>query len=217
MNKLLGIFQSLPLAPKVLVACFAVAFPLSAFGHWTKHFELYDWLGLCPALVWKGEVWTLFTYALLPICIIDWAFGIFWLMSLGAVLGRDMSTWQFSLLSILSAVGGGVAVCIVTPRMQGIVFGNAAIIFALTAAFYRFHKNENLLLLGLGEWSVRQLAILLGLINVLVLLFTAGWLLTLCMIFGGGIGWLYLLLISRRALTRQGQAVVSERTARLEF
>lgn len=46
-------FGSLPLAPRLFVLIFALAFPLAWLGHHTRTIELYAWLGLSPLLVWK--------------------------------------------------------------------------------------------------------------------------------------------------------------------
>jgi hypothetical protein len=64
---------------------------------------------------------------------------------------------------------------------------------------------------------VRQAAMLIALINVLVLLFCAGWFLTLSMLCGGLAGWIYLTLKNNRTMRRPAQAVDSERIARLEL
>jgi hypothetical protein len=101
--------------------------------------------------------------------------------------------------------------------MQWSVVGNGAMIFALLAAWYRLYGRERLILLGIGEMSVRQAAILVALVEILISWFCLGWFVTLAMMSGGVVGWLYLLLRGKHALNRRSQVVDSERIARLEL
>jgi len=56
-----------------------------------------------------------------------------------------------------------------------------------------------------------------ALIEVIILLFCLGWLISLAMIFGGATGWVYLFLRDTRAMRRRGQVLDSARIARLEL
>ena len=81
-------FSSLAFGPRLLLAIFALVFPLAMAGHYTHTFELYPWLAFSPELVWKGQVWRLLTYAFMPMGILDWLISLFWLTTLVGVLGR---------------------------------------------------------------------------------------------------------------------------------
>src|ERR1051326_2489176 len=97
-------FQSLTVGPRLLLALFALGFPLAMAGHYTHTFELYSWLAFSPGLVWKGELWRLLTYAFLPGGIVDWVVSLFWLATLVCVLGRNWSgreLWIYCLLTAL--------------------------------------------------------------------------------------------------------------------
>jgi membrane associated rhomboid family serine protease len=210
-------FSSLPLGARVLVGLYALGFPLECVGHYTNSVELHDWLGLCPALVWKGEIWGMVTYAFLPNGIVDWVVSLFWLATLIAVIGRHWSgraLWGYCLLATVTAA---LVVAVFKPGMQDPVVGNGAMIFALLAAWYRLYGRERLVLLGIGEMSVRQTAILVALVEVLISWFCLGWLVTLAMMSGGAAGWLYLYLSGKHAMNRRSQVVESERIARLEL
>jgi membrane associated rhomboid family serine protease len=210
-------FSSLPVGARLLVLFYALGFPLALIGQYTHTFELYDWLALLPPLVRKGEVWTLVTYAFLPNGIVDWVVSLFWLATLVAVIGRNWSSSELWCYCLLATVVGALVVVAVNPPMQGGLAGNGAMIFALLAAWYRLYGRERLILLGVGEMSVRQAAIIVGLVEFLVSFFCLGWLVTLAMMSGGVVGWFYLFLRGKHAMNRRSQVVDSERIARLEL
>jgi len=170
-----------------------------------------------PPLVKKGEVWSLVTYAFLPLGIVDWVVSLFWLSTLVGVIGRNWSSGELWGYCLLAAGFGGVVVVAVNPPMQFGLAGNGAIIFALLAAWYRLYGRERLVLLGVGEMSVRQAAIIVAVVEFLVSFFCLGWLITLAMMSGGVVGWFYLFLRGKHALNRRSQIVDSERIARLEL
>jgi hypothetical protein len=101
--------------------------------------------------------------------------------------------------------------------MPAYITSNAAVLFALLAAWDWFHQNERLLLLGVGEISVRQAVLLILFINAIVLMFCCGWFVTVAMACGGLAGRLWLWLHSRLFLGRTSRQIQSERMARLEL
>lgn len=208
---------SLPRGSFLLVVLYAVGYLFALAGHYTHTFELYDWLMLSPAVTWKGEIWRVFTYAFLPNGVVDWAVSLFWLATLVAVLGRNWSAIELWIYCLLATVAGALVVALVKPGMRLGIVGNGAMIFALLAAWYRLYGRERLILLGFGELSVRQAAVLIAGLEVLISLFCLGWFVTLAMMGGGVIGWLYLVLRGKHALNRRSQVLDSQRIARLEL
>ena len=208
---------SLPRGAFVLVLLYGAGFLLALAGHYTHTVELYAWLGLSPAAAWKGEVWRFVTYAFLPNGVVDWAVSLFWLATLVAVLGRNWSAVELWVYCLLATMAGALVVALVKPGMHLGVAGNGAMIFALLAAWYRLYGRERLILLGLGELSVRQAALLIAGLEVLISLFCLGWFVTLAMMGGGVVGWLYLVLRGKHSLNRRSQVLDSERIARLEL
>ena len=209
--------SSLPFGARLLVLFYALGFPLALAGHHTHKVELYDWLALLPPLVWKGEVWLALTYAFLPNGPVDWVVSLFWLATLVSIVGRNWSSRELWGYCLLTTLVGALVIIAVNPPMKDGVVGNGAMIFALLAAWYRLYGRERLILLGIGEMSVRQAAILVALVEVLISWFCLGWFVTLAMMSGGVVGWLYLLLRGKHALNRRSQVVDSERIARLEL
>jgi membrane associated rhomboid family serine protease len=202
---------------RLLLLIFALAFPVHWIGHRTGAFELYDWLDLCPALVWHGEVWRLGSYAFLGGGVVDWVVSLFWLATLVPILARIWSARTLWTYCLVTALAGALPVIAILPGSERGVVGASAMIFGLLVAWYRLYGRERLLLLGIGELSVRQAAILIAVINSIILLFCAGWFLLLAMWCGGVAGWIYLALSRKLLLSRDSRRLDSERIARLEL
>lgn len=196
---------------------YALGFPLAWVLAATHLSELGDWMALWPPWVRRGEVWYLVTYAFLPNGPVDWLVSLFWLATLVSVVGRNWSSGELWGYCLLATVFGGLVVVAVNPPMQFPIVGNGAMIFALLAAWYRLYGRDRLVMLGLGEMSVRQAVIIVAVIEVLVSWFCLGWFVTLAMMSGGAAGWLYLWVRGERAMNRRSQVVDSERMARLEL
>ena len=210
-------FASVPSGARLVFLVYFFAFPLALAGHYTHTFDLYAWLGLSPALVWKGQVWRMFTYGFLPAGPIDWALGTFWLATLVSVVGRNWSSrgfWGYCLLGIFA---GAVPIVLCKPNWDFHLAGGAAMVFALLAAWDFFYRNERILLLGIGEISARQAALLIAFINSLILFFCNGWFIMLAMWCGGVAGYAWLILRAKLFLGKTPRQIRSERMARLEI
>lgn len=217
-NLFKNFIASMPVGPRLLILIYAIAFPLAYAGSALHVFDLYAWFGLCPALVWKGQVWRVLTYGLLPAGPVDWLIGTFWLATLASILGRNWSSLGFWGYCLLGIFAGAVPVVSFKPGMQGIVAGGLAMVFALLVAWDRFYRNERLILLGIGEVSVRQAAIVMAIINSVVVFFSCGgWFLMLAMWCGGVAGWLWLATRAKIFHGKSAQEIRSERIARLEL
>jgi membrane associated rhomboid family serine protease len=209
--------SSLPWGLRLFVLIFALGFPVAWLGLRARLFDVYSWLALVPALVWKGQVWRVVTYAFLPTGPLDWVISFFWLATLVAVLGRNWSARAFWGYCLLGALAGGLFILLFKPAMEHGVVGEGAIIFALLVAWDWMYRNERLILLGIGEISVRQAAILIAVINSLILFFCAGWFLMLAMWCGGLAGGVWLVVRTKWLLGKPPQQIRSERVARLEL
>jgi membrane associated rhomboid family serine protease len=211
-------FLSLPFGARLMLLVYALGFPIALAGHYTHTFELYAWLGLSPARVWKGEVWRMFTYGFLPAGPVDWVVNVFWLFTLVGVLGRNWAALQFWGYCLLGIFAGAVPLVLLKSGMESYLAGTAGMIFALLVAWDWFYRRERLVLLGLGEISVRQAVVLIAIINSLILFFCCGgWFFMLAMWCGGVAGWLYLFVRWKLVMGKSGQQVRSERVARLEL
>ena len=210
-------FLSLPWGIRLFLLIFLLGFPVAWIGRHTQLFDLYGWLALTPALIWKGQVWRVVTYAFLPAGPLDWAISLFWLATLVSVLGRNWTSRGFWGYCLLGALAGGLFILLLKPGMQCGVVGSAAMIFTLLVALDWMYRHEHLILLGIGEISVRQTVILIAIINSLILFFCSGWFLMLAMWCGGLAGWLWLTVRTKLLMGKTSQQIRSERVARLEL
>ena len=140
----------------------------------------FRWVFLSPALVWHGEVWRLFSYALLPGGLIDWMLGVIWLSVLGGRLERIWSSWTFWAYCLLAAIGGAVPFLLLGNSVRIAVIGSGPLIFGLLTAWYRLCGFEDIIVLGLGRVSVRQAAIIIAIINLVLVAGRSGWLGAVC-------------------------------------
>ena len=210
-------FLSLRRGMRLFLLVFLLGFPAAWIGQRLQWIDLYNWLALTPALVWKGQVWRLVSYAFLPLGALDWIFTLFWLATLVAVLNRNWSARGFWGYCLLGALSGGLFVSLLRPGLQSGLVGGGAMIFALLVAWDWTYRHERLLLLGIGEMSVRQVAVLIAVINSVVLFFGSGWFLMLAMWCGGLVGWLWLRIRTKLFLGQTPRQIRSERVAWLEL
>jgi len=217
-NPLKNIF-ALPKGMLLFLGLYAVSFPVIFLEMKINHRSvLVDWLGLSPALVWKGQVWRLMSYALVGGGVLGWAINLFWFTTLISILRNDWSSLSFWICCLVAAAGGALPVVLIYPHADVPVLAAGAVVFALLAAWDRFYRRERLIMLGIGEVSVRQAAIFIAVLNAVICFFScSGWLFTLAMFCGGAVGWLWLAVGQRRVMSRGSQVVESQRTARLEL
>jgi len=202
---------------RIFPLVFAFGFPVAWIGHRTQLFDLYGWLALTPALVWKGQVWRIVTYAFLPISPADWCISLFWLVTLVSALGRNWTGRAFWGYCLLGALGGGLFILLLSPNSPCTVAGGWAMVFALLVAWDWMYRRERLLMLGIGEMSVRKAAVLIALINSFILFFCAGWFFMLAMWCGGLVGGLWLFARTKWLMGKTPRQIRSERVARLEL
>ncbi len=217
-NLVRNYFSALPWGMRLFLLVFVFGFPVAWIGARTQLFDLYGWLALTPALVRKGQVWRLVTYAFLPASPLDWGISLFWLATLVSVLGRNWNSRVFWGYCLLGALAGGLFVVLLKPGMERGVVGSAAMIFAMLVAWDWMYRHERMILLGIGEISVRQAVILIAIINSLILLFgCGGWFLMLAMWCGGLAGWLWLFVRTKWLLSKTPHQIRSERVSKLEL
>ena len=217
-NPIKNIF-ALPKGMLVFLSLYALSFPVLWLEvQITHHSALVEWLGLSPALVWKGQVWRVMSYAFLAGGILGWAINLFWFATLISMLRNDWSSLSFWIYCLVAAIGGALPIILIKPHADVPVLTAGALIFALLVAWDRFYRRERIIMLGLGEVSVRQAAIFVAALNAVICYFSCGgWLFTFSMMCGGVAGWLWLALGQRRVMNRGSRVVESERVARLEL
>ena len=217
-NVIRRFFSGLPFGVRLLALGYLVLGAVALTGVYTQTFDLYAWLGLSPARVWRGEVWRLVTYGFLPAGILDWVISGFWLATLIAVLGRNWTARGFWGYCLLGIIAGAIPFVLLKREMEGGIATSAGMMFALLVAWDWFYRRERLILLGVGEISVRQAAILIAIIDSLILFFwCGGWIVMPAMWCGGVAGWVWLTLRTKLFMGKTPQQIRSERVARLEL
>jgi membrane associated rhomboid family serine protease len=219
MNNPLKSILGLPKGMLLFLGVYALSFPVIFLELKLNHrsFAL-EWLGLSPALVWKGQVWRLLTYELMAAGVVGWAINLFWSATLISMLRKDWSSSSFWIYCLVAAVGGALPLVVVFRQIDIPFTGAGAVVCALLVAWDRFYHRERIIMLGLGEISVRQAVIFIILLNAIITFFSCGgWQFTLSTFCGGAAGWLYLAIGQKRVMSRGSQVVKSERVARLEL
>ena len=218
MKNVLNHITSLPKGMLLFLLIYAASFPVVLIGAYTHTFSLVDWLGLSPALVWKGQVWRLLTYAFFANGVLVWVVNLFWFLTIISLLARNWSSTSFWTFCATAAVASALPIVLLFPTADFRIVSAGGLVFALLVAWDHLYRRERLIMLGLGEVSVRQAAIFIGVINAIIVFFSCGgWLMTLSLLCGAVAGWLYLLIGKNRLLRGRSRIVESERMARIEL
>lgn len=215
-------FKSIFALPKgmlLFLGIYAVSFPaIYLEAKLTGHSTVLQWLGLSPASVWKGEVWRLLTFDLISASVLGWAINTFWLATLISILRNDWTSLRFWLYCLAAGIGGALPLLFIFPKLDFPIAGAGAVVCALLVAWERFYHRERIIMLGLGEVSVRQAAFFIIGLNAVITFFSCGgWQFTLSMFCGGAVGWLFLKIGQQRVMSRGSRVVETNRGARLEL
>ena len=219
MNNPIKSILALPKGMLLFLLIYAVSFPVIFLeARLTGHSTVLEWLGLSPALVWKGQVWRMLTFELIGASVLGWAINLFWFATLINILRNDWTSPRFWIFCFVSAAGAAIPLLLLFPQVNAPISSGWAIVCALLLAWDHIYRRERILMLGLGEVSVRQAAFfIIGLNAVITFFGCGGWQFTLSMLCGGATGWLFLVIGQKRVMSRGSQMVASERGARLEL
>lgn len=220
-------FRNLLALPKgmlLFLVIYAFSFPVLLIEHLAFGTDIIEyWVALSPAMVWKGEVWRLVTYFPLVGAVLPWAVNLFWFATLISVLSRNWSSLKFWIFCSFTALAGAVPIVLLLPRANFPMLSAGAVVFGLLAAWVRLYGRERLIMLGLGEMSVRQAGLFIAAINLVISFFACGrpsWtsaLFTASLVLGGLAGWAYLAIGDKRVMSRPSHIAESARIARLEL
>jgi membrane associated rhomboid family serine protease len=202
---------------RMLLLILTVLYVVAVAGVFSHAYNLYNWLALSGPAFWKGQIWLIVTYALLPASLLDFLFNWILILFLGSWLERAWSRSQLWTYCLVAAAGAGLAKVLVQPASPFAMVGTTPIVFGLLVAWGKHFGHEKVLFWFIWEMTVRQAAVLLIAISFLVMLPCAGLVNASIMLCGGVGGWLYLGLQSRLIRARRSQTVASERMGRLEL
>ncbi len=219
MNNPIKSILALPKGMLIFFSIYAISFPLLYIeAKLTGQSRVLQWLGLNPSLVWKGELWRLLTFDLISSSVLGWAINLFWLATLINLLRNDWTSVRLWIFCLLSGIGGALPLLFIFRQADFPIVGAGAIVCALLLAWDHFYHRERIIMLGLGEVSVRQAVLFIIALNAVITYFgCGGWQFTLSMFCGGLTGWLILLIGQKHVMSRGSQIVESQRVARLEL
>jgi membrane associated rhomboid family serine protease len=89
--------------------------------------KLREFGWLTPGLVTAGDSWRLLSYAFLHGGIVHLLFNMMALFVIAPQLEKTLGSVRFALLYVVTAIGGGLLVCLTQPFQQPVVGGSAAL------------------------------------------------------------------------------------------
>jgi membrane associated rhomboid family serine protease len=200
-----------------LLVVLVVLYLVAVAGRTLKIGNLYDWLALNPSAFWKGRVWQVFTYALLPAGFLDLIFNVIAIIWLGGQLEREWSRWELWSYCLLAATGTGMAKLSLSSRSGFPMVGASGVAFGLLVAWLRLFGNRRISLWSVWETTVLRAGLLLMALYVLLTVSSVG-VVNAVIMFGGGLtGWLYLSLRWTWNRAQPSRLAKSERIRRLEL
>jgi membrane associated rhomboid family serine protease len=205
-------FQVLTPGTAVLLAAVTVGFVLDMVG-------ASSWLMLGPRGFWHGKVWTVVTHAFIPASVMDLLFNGLFLFMLGTWIERVWSRYELWAVCLLSALATGLFKVAVAPGDEALLFGTLPLALGLLVVWARLFGHEKVLFMGVWEMTVRQCALLIGIIDILVMATCPcfGLVNSLAVIMAAVVGWVYLTLKWKWNLRAPARTVDSNRISRLEL
>jgi membrane associated rhomboid family serine protease len=200
-----------------LLLMLTVAYVVAVAGIFSHTYNVYPCLALNGPGFWKGKIWLIATYVLLPSGLLDFIFNWFMILVLGTLLERVWSRGQFWLYCLVCVIGAGIVKVIVQPSAHVAMVGTIPIVFGLLVAWGRLFANERILFWFHWEMSARQAAIIIAAAGYIVLLPCSGPITATIMLCGGLAGWLFLCAQSKILHHNASRPVISERMGRLEL
>jgi membrane associated rhomboid family serine protease len=202
---------------RMLLGLLAAAYLAAVIGKLIHAVDLYDWLALSGPKFWRGQIWRLVTYVLLPAGILNFLMNGVALVMLGGLLERHWSRGQFWLYCLVAAAGAGGAKVLLQFTSPQPLVGAAPMMFGLLIAWGFICGRENISIMPFGEMTVWKLVLVAGAVSFLIMLFTAGLVTAIILSAGGLTGWLYLWLKHKWLMNRASRVAHSERMSRLEL
>jgi membrane associated rhomboid family serine protease len=202
---------------RVLLFVLSASYLIAVIGSVSGIYNSYRWLALNPFAVWKGYVWQVFTYPLVPEGLVIFIFNAIAIVWLGRQLEREWSRWELWSYCLLTATGAGMAKLFLSPWNGYPLMGTAGIVFGLLAAWLRIFGHERAVFWSVWDTTILQAGLVMTAVGLLLMLFTAGWVDALVMFCGGLTGWVYLSLRWKLNREQPGQLTESGRIRRLEL
>ena len=208
--------RRLPFPPgaTLYVLLMGVAF----FGAATNLYDVYQYLGLHPPSVWRGEVWRLFTYPILALSPIDFILGIWTILWLGAWLEHKWTAKELWLYAGIATACAGLVSCLLHPRFDGLLGGTTVVVACLLVAWARISGHVRVSPAPGWEVSIRAYALSWGVVTLLIAWFSCGrWFALPLLAASAAAGWAYLSLRWRWLERAAHRPVDTRRVRHLEL
>jgi membrane associated rhomboid family serine protease len=202
---------------RILLCILSAVYLAAIIGKFSHTYDLYRWLALSGTNFWHGQIWQIVTHPLLPLSFFDFAFNGLMIILLGGLLERIWSRSELGVYCVIAAAGAGLARVILQFSSPAPMVGAGPLVFGLLAAWGFLFGHEKISLWPFGEMAVRQLALLIGVISLVIMCFSAGLINAVIVLVGGLTGLFYLWLRARLLMGRGSRIVDSERINRLEL
>jgi membrane associated rhomboid family serine protease len=202
---------------RILLCILSAVYLAAIIGKFSHAYDLYHWLALSGTNFWHGQIWQVVTYPLLPAAVFDFVFNSLMIILLGGLLERIWSRSELGIYCVVAAVGAGLAKVILQFSNPAPMTGAGPLVFGLLVAWGYLFGHEKVPLGLFGEITVRQLVLLVGIISLVTMWFSAGLINAVIMLAGGLTGLFYLWLRARLLMARGSRTVDSERINRLEL
>jgi membrane associated rhomboid family serine protease len=124
------------------------------------------YLGLVPALVWRGWVWQLVTYMFLHGSFVHIIFNMLALWMFGSELENLWGTNRFIRYYFFTGIGAAITTVLVTPHSVVPTIGASGAIYGLLLAYGVTYPNRPILLYFLFPIRAKYFVILFGLIEL---------------------------------------------------
>src|ERR1700690_4298689 len=114
-----------PLTPGVraLLLVLTISYLVAVAGVFSHAYNLYAPLALSGPEFWKGKVWQIVTYSLLPAGLFDFLFNWIMVLFLGACLEKLWSRRQLWAYCLIPAIGAAVAKVLIEPSSPRLMVG----------------------------------------------------------------------------------------------
>jgi membrane associated rhomboid family serine protease len=107
--------QSLTPGVRTALIVLAAAYLAQIIGVWTSAYSLSAWLALSGPVFWHGRVWSVITFVLLPVGILDFLFNGLMIACLGPLIERAWSRGELWSYCLITATGAGLAKVVLQP------------------------------------------------------------------------------------------------------
>lgn len=165
MKDLLQQADEIPITLVVALAYVTMAFLTNPASPTPEQLHQHGWL--MATLVSDGEPWRLLTCAFLHGGWLHLAFNTYALLRVGPALERSLGSVRMAALYLVSALGGSLAVCLVSGPFQPVVGGSGAL-FGMFGAIVAIQMRQSRSTLGFLNYEGPRRVLSLILINLLI-------------------------------------------------